>query len=84
MSTPTPARGALHELARRTHAGTEVSLFWHDGTGELTVCVANDTRSVYFEVYPPASRALDCFYHPYAYATAGTVPDPGLVAAAGA
>jgi hypothetical protein len=72
---------SLRELARRTNDGVEIALFWEQTTGELTVCVADEKHDSYFELYPPADRALDCFYHPYSYAAAGVLPDLDLLAA---
>lgn len=56
------------ELAFRTADGVEVSLLWNAAAGDLAVSV-HDTRSGdVFEVPAPSDRALDVFYHPYAYA----------------
>jgi hypothetical protein len=77
MTTATPARGSLRELARRANGCVEVALFWEPTTDELTVCVADETHDSYFELHPTPEHALDCFYHPYSYAAA----EPDLLAA---
>ena len=55
-----------HELAHRTSDGIEVTLLWcacHD-----TVAVQVADHGNLFEVVVARDRALDAFYHPYAYA----------------
>jgi hypothetical protein len=64
----------FRELAYRDSDGVEVVLFWHDGTGELTVCVSDRRSGAYFELAAPPERALDVFQHPYAYAAFRGVP----------
>jgi hypothetical protein len=70
MSISSPD-GSLRELARRSSDSLEVALFWDCMTNLLTVCVGDDRRGLYFELYPEPGQALDCFYHPYFYASAG-------------
>lgn len=63
------------ELAHRTSDGIEVTLFWTERSGQITIAVV-DTRSeeaLEFEV--DSSAALDAFNHPYAYAAALRVDD---------
>ena len=57
------------ELASRTSGGIKVTLLWNRRSDELRVCVADSHTSVYFELHAPADKALDVFYHPYAYAS---------------
>ena len=55
------------ELAERSSNGTQVRLFWRRETKQLWVEVrAPDERLLAIPVRP--ERALDAFYHPYAYA----------------
>jgi hypothetical protein len=61
------------ELAYRANDGLEVTLFWHPSTDALTVCVCDHRRGSYFEIRPEPHRALDVFYHPYAYASCSAV-----------
>jgi hypothetical protein len=56
------------ELAFRSGDGIEVSLLWSRLTDEVTVLVANLRTGDFFEFAPPRTRALDAFYHPFAYA----------------
>ena len=66
-------RRPIRELAERTSNGTRVRLLWRQGTRHLWVEVREpDTVVLAFTVQP--ERALDAFYHPYAYAGARTVP----------
>jgi hypothetical protein len=71
----------IRELARRTNGGIEVALFWDMTSGELTVCVADEPSDSYFELCPAPDQALDCFYHPYAYAGVDTLAEPELLPA---
>jgi hypothetical protein len=81
MSHANLAPGSLRELARRTNGGIEVALFWDVASGELTVCVADEPRDWYFELYPAPAQALECFYHPYAYAALDPMAGSELLAA---
>ena len=63
----------MQELSQRTNDGVTVTLFWHSGTDELTVCVSDQRRGAYFEIEAEASNALDVFYHPYSYASVSSV-----------
>ena len=56
------------ELARRSSAGVDVTLYWHPTRDELIVCVWDERQGAYFEIRPPRYLALDVYYHPYAYA----------------
>ena len=59
----------IRELAERASNGTQVRLLWRQGTRQLWVEVREpDTdRALVIPVQP--ERALDAFYHPYAYAS---------------
>jgi hypothetical protein len=81
MSHANLAPGSLRELARRTNGGIEVALFWDVTSGELTVCVADEPGDSYFELSPAPAQALDCFYHPYAYAALDPMAATELLAA---
>ena len=56
------------ELARRSSAGVDVTLYWHPTLDELIVCVCDKRHDAHFEIRPPRSLALDVYHHPYAYA----------------
>jgi hypothetical protein len=62
------SRSKRRELARRTGAGVDVTLYWHHVLDELIVCVRDKRNGAHFEIRPPRYLALDVYYHPYAYA----------------
>ncbi|MDX6408330.1 MAG: hypothetical protein QOE13_1401 [Gaiellaceae bacterium] len=65
------------ELAVREQAGVVVTLLWLRGTDVLFVSLTDHGNGEAFElVLQPHERALDVFYHPYAYA-AGRGLDTG-------
>jgi hypothetical protein len=66
--TPT-TRGNNVELAHRAGNGIEVFLLWDERTGRVTVSVHDVHLGAGFELDVDRSRALDAFYHPFAYAT---------------
>ena len=57
------------ELAHRSSAGIEVTLFWvHRGGDDKTVvCVCDRREGSYFEVPAEPYLALDVYNHPFAY-----------------
>ncbi len=66
-----PSRNAeseRRELARRSSAGVDVTLYWHPTLDELIVCVCDKRHGAHFEIRPLRYLALDVYYHPYAYA----------------
>jgi hypothetical protein len=56
------------ELAAREGDGIQVTLLWHPGDNALTVSVADTRIGREFQLAVAKDRALDAFYHPYAYA----------------
>ena len=56
------------ELARRSSAGVDVTLYWHPTLDELIVRVCDERHGAHFEIRPQRHLALDVYYHPYAYA----------------
>ena len=62
------AESELRELARRSGAGVDVTLYWHPVLDELIVCVCDKRHGAHFEIRPQRYLALDVYYHPYAYA----------------
>jgi hypothetical protein len=58
----------LRELARRSGAGVDVTLYWHPTLDELIVRVCDELHGAHFEIRPQRYLALDVYYHPYAYA----------------
>jgi hypothetical protein len=56
------------ELAQRSADGVHVTLLWHPGTDSVTVEVVDEAGGERFDFEAPKGRALDAFWHPYAYA----------------
>jgi hypothetical protein len=65
MSPVTPV---TRELAARTSDGLCVLLLWHPDEDALTVSVEDTRAGDRFQLAVAADRALDAFYHPFAYA----------------
>jgi hypothetical protein len=63
-----PAASHTRELAARESDGIHVVLLWHPDENALTVSVADDRLGDCFELAVAPDRALDAFYHPFAYA----------------
>jgi hypothetical protein len=62
------AESDRQELARRSSAEVDVTLYWHPILDELIVCVRDKRQGAHFEIRPQSHLALDVYYHPYAYA----------------
>jgi hypothetical protein len=56
------------ELAARESDGIHVSLLWHPPENRLTVSVEDARHGDRFQLAVEPARALDVFYHPFAYA----------------
>jgi hypothetical protein len=66
------------ELAHRAADGIEVLLIWDRSDGQLRVVVDDLRDGGSFELLAGDGRqALDAFYHPFAYAAARGLADPG-------
>ena len=63
-----PDDSERRELARRSSAGVDVTLYWHPTLDELVVRVCDERHGDHFEIRPQRHLALDVYYHPYAYA----------------
>jgi hypothetical protein len=61
MTTP-------RELAIRESDGLRVLLLWHPREDAVTVSVEDARVGCSFELAVARERALDAFYHPFAYA----------------
>jgi hypothetical protein len=57
------------ELALRESDGVRVVLLWHPRDDAVTVAVEDARADQHFELSVERERALDAFYHPFAYAT---------------
>ena len=56
------------ELAARDDDGVHVRLLWHPRENNLTVLVEDARAGDRFQLAVAPDRALDAFYHPFAYA----------------
>ena len=56
------------ELAARENDGVNVLLLWHPAENAVTVSVEDSRFGERFQLAVAPDRALDAFYHPYAYA----------------
>jgi hypothetical protein len=56
------------ELAVRESDGVHVLLLWHPDENALTVSVEDGRAGDHFQLVVAPDRALDAFYHPFAYA----------------
>ena len=65
MSFGTPQ---ARELAARESDGVHVVLLWHPYENTLTVSVEDARVADRFQLAVAPDRALDAFYHPFAYA----------------
>jgi hypothetical protein len=67
MSATTGHKQA-RELASRESDGLAVRLVWHPGDDAVTVSVTDSRTGDRFQLAVDRKRALDAFYHPFAYA----------------
>ena len=63
-----PATPEARELAARESDGIHVLLLWHSRENALTVEVEDARIGAGFQFAVAPERALDAFYHPFAYA----------------
>jgi hypothetical protein len=63
-----PATPETRELAARDNDGIHVLLLWHPAEDALTVSVEDARLGDRFQLTVAPDRALDAFYHPFAYA----------------
>ncbi len=61
-------RENTRELAARHDDGLAVILLWYPREDAVTISVADDRTGDRFEIAVDRERALDAFYHPFAYA----------------
>jgi hypothetical protein len=61
-------RRRTRELAARDGDGICVRLLWHPDDDALTVSVEDARAGDHLEIAVAPGRALDAFYHPFAYA----------------
>jgi hypothetical protein len=63
-----PATSEFRELAARNNDGIHVRLLWHPRANAVTVSVEDVHAGDRFQLAVASDRALDAFYHPFAYA----------------
>jgi hypothetical protein len=63
-----PTAPQTRELAARDSDGIHVVLLWHPRENGLTVSVEDARAGDCFHRAVAPDRALDAFYHPFAYA----------------
>jgi hypothetical protein len=68
VMSATAVRKHSRELATRQSQGLAVVLRWHPCEDAVTVSVDDAKTGDRFEIAVDRTRALDAFYHPYAYA----------------
>ncbi|MGE5273750.1 MAG: hypothetical protein ACM3QU_08315 [Verrucomicrobiota bacterium] len=56
------------ELAARESDGVRVLLLWHPEADAVSVSVEDERLGHHFELAVARDRAIDAFYHPFAYA----------------
>lgn len=66
----TEQSAAARELAQRLTGSDEVLLVWHPEVDRVEVSVRDVVTGVGFHVEVAPDKAIDAFYHPYAYAAA--------------
>ena len=59
---------AARELASRENDWLAVVLFWNPSNHAVTLAIADSRTGARFELVVDRERALDAFYHPFAYA----------------
>ena len=63
-----PASRHGRELAARESDGVHVVLLWHPDEDAVSVSVEDARAGARFQIAVAPDRALDAFYHPFAYA----------------
>jgi hypothetical protein len=58
----------IRELAARDSDGVRVRLLWHPRENTLAVSVEDARAGDRFQLAVAPDRALEAFYHPFAYA----------------
>jgi hypothetical protein len=66
----TEQSAAGRELAQRLSGSDEVLLVWHPEVDRVEVSVRDVVTGAGFHIEVAPDKAIDAFYHPYAYAAA--------------
>ena len=59
------------ELAHRVTGGIEVTLYWYATENRTSIEVSQPAPEERIAFSVPRARALDAFYHPFAYLPSG-------------
>ena len=57
------------ELARRLSGTDEILLLWHPESKRIEISIRDIATGVGFHLEVDPDRAIDAFYHPFAYAS---------------
>jgi hypothetical protein len=68
MHSTSPTTRQVRELASRHSDGVQVQLLWDPAENAVTVEVEDSRLGERFQLPVAPDRALDAFYHPFAYA----------------
>lgn len=68
MFDTTTSEWPRRELAQRAAEGIEVTLYWNESENSIALEVLDSGTDSVLEFAVARDRALDAFYHPYAYA----------------
>jgi hypothetical protein len=63
-----PVTRQARELAARDNDGVHVVLLWHPDENAVSLSVEDERAGDRFQMRVSPDRALDAFYHPFAYA----------------
>lgn len=66
IETMTPT---TRELAQRLSGTDEILLLWHPESERVEISIRDIATGASFHVEVVPDRAIDAFYHPYAYAS---------------
>jgi hypothetical protein len=58
------------ELARRLSGTDEILLLWHPASERIEISIRDIATGASFHFEVDRDRAIDAFYHPFAYASA--------------
>jgi hypothetical protein len=70
LSEPIESTSPTRELARRLSGTEEILLLWYPATGRVAISIRDIATGASFHLEVARGRAIDAFYHPYAYVTA--------------
>ena len=66
---PIESTSPTRELARRLSGTEEILLLWYPATGRVAISIRDIATGASFHLEVARGRAIDAFYHPYAYVT---------------